>query len=71
MNSFRSQRQYFRNEITELSKVHALLEANLNNLKTKFDELTAKDQSMDKQFRSTFSEMVSAGVLDQVYRIFK
>lgn len=51
--------------------MHSLLELNLNNLKAKFDELTTKDQALDKQFRTTFAELVSAGVLDQVYRIFK
>lgn len=54
-----------------MSKVYAMLEANLNNLKAKFDELTTKDQSLDKQFRTTFAELVSAGVIDQIYRIFK
>lgn len=69
--SFRCQRQDIRSEIVGLNKVHAMLETSLSNLKTKFDELTAKDQSLDKQFRTTFAELVSAGVLDQIYRIFK
>lgn len=70
-NTLKSQRQDIRNEIAELNKGHTLFETNLINLKVKFDELTAKDQLMDKQFRTTFSEFVSAGVLDQVYRIYK
>lgn len=57
--------------MAQLSKMHAMLETNLNSLKAKFDELTTKDQSLDKQFRITFGELVSAGVIDQVYRIFK
>lgn len=48
-----------------------MFDANLTILKMRFNELTAKDQSLDKQFRTTFSELVSVGVLDQVYRIFK
>lgn len=71
VSSFRSQRQEIRNQIAELNKVHGLLETNMTHLKTKLDELTAKDQALDKQFRTTFAELVSAGVLDQVYRIFK
>lgn len=70
-NSLKGQRQDVRNEIAELNKVHAMFDANLTILKMRFNELTAKDQSLDKQFSTTFSELVSVGVLDQVYRIFK
>lgn len=43
----------------------------MNLCKTQLDDLTAKDQSIDRQFRTIFSELVSPAVIDQAYRIFK
>lgn len=47
------------------------LDQNMITSKVTFDEFTAKDQSLDKQFRTFFMEIVSPAVIDQAYRIFK
>lgn len=52
-------------------RTQQLLDQNVIALKVTFDEFTAKDQSLDKQFRTLFMETVSSAVIDQAYRIFK
>lgn len=52
-------------------KTQQMLDQNVVASKTNFEELAAKDQSLDKQFRTFFSDIVSAAVIDQAYRIFK
>lgn len=48
-----------------------MLDHNLIISKASFEELTVKDQLLDKQFRTFFMEMVSPAVIDQAHRIFK
>lgn len=52
-------------------RTQQLLDQNVIASKTSFEELTVKDQSLDKQFRTFFMEIVSPAVIDQAYRIFK
>lgn len=47
------------------------MDIQLSALKAKYEELLAKDQNLDKQFRIHFSEIVSAAVVDQAHRIYK
>lgn len=69
--NFRLQKQNIKTEISELIKTQLLLDSNLNSCKLKLDELTNRDQLLDRQFRTFFSDTVSAAVVDQAYRIFK
>lgn len=52
-------------------KTYQVLDQNVTSSKVNYDELAAKDQAIDKQFRTFFMEIVSPAVIDQAYRIFK
>lgn len=58
-------------ELNTLMKTYQVLDQNCIASKVNIDELTAKDQLIDKQFRTVFMEIVSPAVIDQAYRIFK
>lgn len=66
-----TQKDELKTEIIGLTKLVQSLEQNVNTLKTKLDESTAKDQSIDRQFRTIFAELISPAIIDQAYRIFK
>ncbi|XP_055325488.1 cilia- and flagella-associated protein 43 [Sitodiplosis mosellana] len=66
-----SDREHLKSELNNLMRTQQLLDQNVIATKASFDELTAKDQSLDKQFRTFFMEIVSPAVIDQAYRIFK
>lgn len=46
-------------------------EQNAAKLKANVDELNAKDQQLDRQFRQFFGDIVTSTVVEQAYRIFK
>lgn len=52
-------------------KTLAALETNFSSLHAKYDELVVKDRTLDKQFKSSFSEYAAHAVVDQAYRIFR
>lgn len=58
-------------ELNTLMKTQQVLDQNLMASKVNYEELTAKDQLIDRQFRTFFMEIVSPAVIDQAYRIFK
>lgn len=60
-----------KNDIDELMKTLASLETNFYACKTKYDELVVKDRTLEKQFKSSFSEYAAHAVVDQAYRIFR
>ncbi|XP_031619938.1 cilia- and flagella-associated protein 43 [Contarinia nasturtii] len=65
------EKEQLKSELNNLMKIQQMLDQNVVASKINFEELTAKDQSLDKQFRTFFSDIVSAAVIDQAYRIFK
>lgn len=69
--TFSTEREHLKVEINNLMKTQQILDQNVIASKVSFDELTAKDQSLDKQFRTFFMEIVSTTVIDQAIRIFK
>lgn len=69
--SFRTRREEIELEIDRLSHTQAGMVVQLSALKVKYEELSSKDQLLDKQFRTHFSEIVSAAVVDQAHRIYK
>lgn len=66
-----SEREQLKMELFTLMKTQQVLDQNLIASKVNVDELTVKDQLLDKQFRTFFMETVSPAVIDQAYRIFK
>lgn len=64
-------REQLKMELNALLKTQQVLEQNVLASKASVDDLTAKDLSLDKQFRTSYTELVSATVIDQAYRIFK
>lgn len=58
-------------ELNNLMKTQQVLDQNVMASKNNCEELAAKDQLIDKQFRTFFMEIVSPTVIDQAYRIFK
>lgn len=69
MNS--AEKEHLKTELNTLMKTYQVLDQNLTSSKVNYDELAAKDQAIDKQFRTFFMEIVSPAVIDQAYRIFK
>lgn len=67
----RLDKEHLKGELNSLMKTQQMLEQNVLTSKCSYDELTAKDQSLDKQFRTLFLEIVSSAIIDQAYRIFK
>lgn len=67
----RLEKEQLKLELNMLLKTQHVLEENVIVSKVNFDEMTAKDHSLDKQFRIFFMELVSSAVIDQAYRIFK
>lgn len=65
------EKEHLKGELNSLMKTQQMLEQNVLTLKCSYDELTTKDQSLDKQFRTLFLEIVSSAIIDQAYRIFK
>lgn len=68
---FRLRKEELRTEINGLLNVIQNLDQNVTSSKTQLDDINAKDQSIDRQFRSIFAELVSPAIIDQAYRIFK
>lgn len=68
---FRIRRQEIKSEIDQLGKTQLAMDLQLCAFKAKYEELLAKDQTLDKQFRTHFSEIVSAAVVDQAHRIYR
>lgn len=66
-----SEREQLKMELITLMKTQQVLDQNLIASKVNVEELTVKDQLLDKQFRTFFMETVSPAVIDQAYRIFK
>lgn len=67
----RLEKEHLKGELNSLMKTQQMLEQNVLTSKCSHDELTTKDQSLDKQFRTLFLEIVSSAIIDQAYRIFK
>lgn len=59
------------NEIDDLTRTLHTIEGNLIAYKTKYEELTAKDRLLDRQFKTTFAEHATQAVVDQAYRVFR
>lgn len=68
---FSLEKEQLKADVNTLLKTQQVLDQNLIVSKVNFEELTAKDQTLDKQFRTNFMEIVSPAVIDQAYRIFK
>lgn len=68
---FRIRWQELKSEIEQLSTTQLAMDVQLSAFKAKYEELLARDLTLDKQFRAHFSEIVSAAVVDQAHRIYK
>lgn len=71
MLDFSKGKEVLKGEIDELLRVLHEVETNLGLCKTKYEELTLKDRSLDRQFKVTFAEHASQAVVDQAYRVFR
>lgn len=60
-----------RAEIESLTAVLNVFEDALLNCKSRYEELSAKDRALDKQFKSSFAEFAGQAVVDQAYRVFR
>lgn len=60
-----------RAEIDSLTVVLNVFEDALLNCKSRYEELSAKDRALDKQFKSSFAEFAGQAVVDQAYRVFR
>lgn len=60
-----------RAEIESLTVVLNVFEDALLNCKSRYEELSAKDRALDKQFKSSFGEFAGQAVVDQAYRVFR
>lgn len=69
--TIRSEKEQIKLDLNNLLKTQQILEQNVATSKASYDELSAKDQSLDKQFRTLFMEIVSPAIIDQAFRIFK
>lgn len=58
-------------DLSKWLKEQQHFDQNLSTLKTQLEELTVKDQSLDRHFRTFFMDLVSSAVIDQAIRIFK
>lgn len=68
---FSFQKDQLKIKINDLLKIQQILDHSLSASKLQSDDLTAKDQQLDRQFKTFFMEIVSTAVIDQAYRIFK
>lgn len=67
----RSEKDDLKLEINDMLKMQQMLDQNMGATKLQYDELTAKDQQLDRHFKTFFMELVSTAIIDQAYRIFK
>lgn len=68
---FRLEKEQLKMELSSLMRTQQTLDQNMIAAKACHDDLTIKDQQLDKQFRSVFMDIVSPAIIDQAYRIFK
>lgn len=54
-----------------LTVILNVFEDALLNCKSRYEELSAKDRALDKQFKSSFAEFAGQAVVDQAYRVFR
>lgn len=66
-----SEEMEIRKEIEQLTGVLSTFEDVFLGCKTKYDELSAKDRALDKQFKISFSEFGGQAAVDQASRLFK
>lgn len=57
--------------IEDLNQIQSELTDKLNDLKANYDNLSAKDKLLDKQFKMNFGETAPSSVVDQAYKFFK
>lgn len=60
-----------RAEIESLTVELNVFEDALLNCKSRYEELSAKDRALDKQFKSSFAEFAGQAVVDQAFRVFR
>lgn len=71
LEHLRSEKEQLKMELSTLMRTQQVLEQNVISSKVNYDDLTTKDQLLDKQFRSFFMDIVSPAIIDQAYRIYK
>lgn len=57
--------------IEDLNQIQSELTDKINDLKSNYDNLSAKDKLLDKQFKMNFGETAPSAVVDQAYKFFK
>lgn len=63
--------QTLQSEIEAMTDILIELDMKLTAAKSRYEDLSQKDRTLDRHFKSSFGEFANKSVVDQAYRVFR